>query len=126
MDLQGTIELIGQTETVGSNGFTKRLLLISTNEQYSQKLPIDFIKEKCSILDNYKVGESVKVSVNLRGSEYNGKYYSQIQGWRIEKLQTDTLSENNTPIQPTQGYAHQNNIIHNNVSKEEDLMDLPF
>lgn len=87
MEITGKVHLIGQTEEVGSNGFTKRQVVIATNEQYAQHVPIDFVKDKTSILDSYKVGDEVKVSVNVRGNEYNGKYYVNLQGWRIEKLQ---------------------------------------
>ena len=48
MEVSGKVVSVGQTESVGQNGFTKRLLVIETNEQYPQKLPIDFVKDKTS------------------------------------------------------------------------------
>ena len=84
MEITGTIKLIGQTETVGEKGFKKRLVVITTNEQYPQSLPVEFVKDKTSLLDNFTECEQVKCSINLRGSEYNGKYYCNIQGWKIE------------------------------------------
>ena len=86
MNIQGKIHLIGQTETVGNNGFTKRQIVVETSEQYPQKVAIDFVKDKCSILDSYKVGQEVTVDVNVRGSEYNGKFYVNLQGWKINAL----------------------------------------
>ena len=83
MTVAGKVHLIGQTESVGANGFTKRQIVIETSEQYPQKIAIDFVKDKTSILDNYKVGQEVTVDVNLRGSEYNGKFYVNLQGWKI-------------------------------------------
>lgn len=85
LEITGKIRKIGETESIGGNGFTKRLLVIDTIEQFSQPLPIEFIKDKCSILDNYKVGDTVKVSVNIRGSEFNLKFYVSLNGWRISK-----------------------------------------
>lgn len=84
MEITGKVVIIGQTESVGQNGFTKRLLVVETNEQYPQKLPIDFVKDKTALLDNISVGQDVKVQINLRGSESNGRWFSQIQGWKIE------------------------------------------
>ena len=81
----GKVIVLGNTEEVGQNGFTKRMLVVESSEQYPQKLAIDFVKEKTSILDNYKVGDEVKVSVNLRGTEYNGRYFVNLQGWKIDK-----------------------------------------
>lgn len=85
MELSGKVHLVGQTESVGSNGFTKRQLVIKTEEQYSQTIPIDFVKEKTSLLDNVSQGQNVKVFINIRGNEYNGKFFVNLQGWRIEK-----------------------------------------
>jgi len=84
MEILGKIVHIGQVESVGSNGFTKRLLLIETDEQYPQKLPIDFVKDKTSKLDGFQIGQFVSVSINLRGNEYNGKHFLQAQGWAIK------------------------------------------
>lgn len=88
MEIEGKVHLIGQTETVGSAGtFKKRVIVIATDEQYAQHIPIDFVQDKCEILDKYAVGQKVKVSINIRGNEYNGKYYCNLNGWRIEKLE---------------------------------------
>lgn len=84
MEITGKVVVIGQTESVGQNGFTKRLVVVETNEQYPQKLPIDFVKDKTVLLDDISVGQEVKVQINLRGSESNGRWFSQIQGWKIE------------------------------------------
>jgi hypothetical protein len=94
MEINGSVHLIGQTETVGNNGFTKRQLVVATEEQYVQYVPIDFVKDKTNVLDGYNVGDKVKVSVNVRGSEYNGKYYVNLQGWRIEKLEANNATVN--------------------------------
>jgi hypothetical protein len=82
----GSIIHIGNTETVGSAGtFKKRLLVVKTNEQYSQEVPIDFVQDKCEVLDKYTIGQSVKVGINIRGNSYNGKWYCSLNGWRIDK-----------------------------------------
>lgn len=105
MELNGTIHLIGQTETVGNNGFTKRQLVIATSEQYVQYIPIDFVKDKTSVLDNFKAGDNVTVSINVRGSEYNGKYYVNLQGWKINKSANDVSV--NEPVFETTAVINQ-------------------
>jgi len=84
----GKIIVLGDIQIVGSAGtFKKRTLVVETDEQYSQKIPIDFVQDKCEILDKYKVGNNVKVGINIRGNEYNGKYYVSLNGWKIETLE---------------------------------------
>jgi len=113
MEINGSVHLIRQTETVGNNGFTKRQLVVATEEQYVQHVAIDFVKDKTSVLDGYNVGDKVKVSVNVRGSEYNGKYYVNLQGWRIEKLEANNATVNEPKV-------------FNTVSTDEQHDDLPF
>ncbi len=89
MVVQGNIKSISQTETFGNNGFQKREVIVTTNEQYPQTLPIEFVQDKTSLLDNFSEGQSVKVSINLRGREWTSpqgevKYFVSIQGWKIE------------------------------------------
>ena len=114
MEINGSVHLIGQTETVGNNGFTKRQLVVATEEQYVQYVPIDFVKDKTNVLDGYNVGDKVKVSVNVRGSEYNGKYYVNLQGWRIEKLEANNQSAEKPTFEPVSTF------------NEEEHDDLPF
>ena len=83
MEVKGKIKVIGSTQSFDS-GFSKRQVVITTAEQYPQDIAIDFVKDKCGILDAYTVGQDATVSINLRGSEYNGKYYVNLQGWKIE------------------------------------------
>lgn len=89
MEVIGTVKVIGAEETVGAAGtFKKRLVVVQTDEQYPQSIPVDFVQDKCSVLDKYAIGDKVKVSVNVRGNEYNGKYYVSLNGWKIEKTAT--------------------------------------
>ena len=95
MEVTGKIKKIDETKTFGSNGFRKREMVITTDEQYPQMLMIEFIQDKCDLLDSFNVGEDVKVSINLRGREWinpegEAKYFNSITGWRIEKLAAST------------------------------------
>ncbi len=88
-EITGKIIKIGETETVGSAGtFKKRQLVVETDEQYKQKIPIDFVQDKTSVLDSYLVGDDVKVGINIRGNEHQGRYFCSLNGWKIEKTST--------------------------------------
>lgn len=88
MEVQGSVKVINAEETFGSNGFRKRELVITTDEQYPQSILIEFVQDKCDLLNKFKEGEDVTVSINLRGREWvnpqgETKYFNSIQGWRI-------------------------------------------
>jgi translation initiation factor IF-3 len=99
MEVQGKIKIVGKTETVGSGGFTKRDIVVITDEQYPQHISIQFVQDKTELLNSYKVGQDVKISINLRGREWTSpqgevKHFNTIQGWRIEKAEQDTTAIN--------------------------------
>lgn len=90
MDLAGKIKLIGETQTFAS-GFRKSEIVLTTEEQYPQNILIEFTQNNIDLLNNLSVGESVKVSINIRGREWinpegTAKYFNSINGWRIEQL----------------------------------------
>lgn len=84
MTITGKVHHIGATETVGSNGFTKRQLVVDTGEKYNPLLPIEFAKDKGDLLNALQVGQTVTVHLNLGGREYGGKFYASIGGWKID------------------------------------------
>lgn len=90
VEVLGKIKVLGEIKTYGDNGFRKREVVITTQEQYPQHLLIEFIQDRCELLDSFNVGENVKISINLRGRDWENpegeiKYFNSIHGWRIEK-----------------------------------------
>jgi hypothetical protein len=124
MEIQGKIKMIDETKTYGSNGFRKREMVITTEEQYPQHIMVEFVQDKTDLLNNYEVGQSVKISINLRGREWvnpegETKYFNSIQGWRIENLEA-AASADMPPIPPADAFEPATDF------KEEDHDDLPF
>lgn len=126
MELQGKIKLIDETKTFGTNGFRKRELVITTEEQYPQTIMIEFVQDKTDLLNPYKVGQDVKVSINIRGREWTNpqgeiKYFNSIQGWRIENLSQAAPSGGSMPpMPPAEAFEPANDF------NEEEHDDLPF
>lgn len=88
MQVNGKIKVINPEQQVSAS-FKKRELVVTTDEQYPQHILIEFNQDKCDLLNSYKVGDNVQVSINLRGREWvnpqgETKYFNSIQGWRIE------------------------------------------
>ena len=38
------------------------------------------------VLDKFGEGQEVEVSFRIRGREYNGKYFNNIEAWRVEAI----------------------------------------
>ena len=83
--LVGTISQISAIERVGPNKTEKCIIILETEGAYPQALKLDFMKDSVQKLNGFKTGDRVQVQVNLRGHEYNGKFYTNLTGWRIER-----------------------------------------
>lgn len=93
MEVTGRIKVLSAEQQVSAS-FRKRELVVTTEEQYPQHIMIEFTQDKSDLLNNYKVGEVVKVSINLGGREWinpqgEAKYFNSVRGWRIEKVQAE-------------------------------------
>ena len=92
MNVTGVIEFIGHIEDV-SPTFRKRDVWVTTQEQYSQTLNIQFTQDKCDFLNNFQPGQMVTIAINLRGNKFQNqqtgewKCFNTLQGWKIENAQ---------------------------------------
>jgi hypothetical protein len=68
MEVSGKVKVVGGEQQV-SPTFKKRELVVTTDEQYPQSIMIEFVQDKCDLLNNVTVGEEVKVSINLGGKK---------------------------------------------------------
>lgn len=89
MEVHGKVKVVNPEQQVSAS-FKKRELVVTTDEQYPQHILIEFTQDKCDLLNGFRPGEDVKVSINLRGREWinpqgETRYFNSIQGWRIER-----------------------------------------
>lgn len=97
-ELTGTIILIADTQEFNS-GFRKREFVVETDDsKYPQKIKLEVVKDRCDNLDNYKEGERVEVHFDLRGSEYNGRYYVNLVAFNILKLNHEPSRAKSAPV----------------------------
>lgn len=133
MEVIGTLKAKFDTQKV-SDRFQKREFVLTTeaNTPYPQHVSFQVTQDKCSMLDQFKDGEEIKVQFNLRGREWNGpqgiKYFNTLEAWRIERVQGS-----NTASQAAQNTGSQSSGASMNsssapvfTSNPNDNDDLPF
>lgn len=114
-EIQGEIHSIGDTTEYGNNGFTKREFVIKLtgegeNSAYPNHVALELIKDKCALMDTYKLGDGIKVHFNLSGRLWSGngkpeKCFTSLQAWRIEKLGADGFEQAPPPEAYDQSYS---------------------
>lgn len=83
-EANGTIKVIFDEQSFPS-GFTKREFVVTTeHERYPQDLKFELVKDKCALIDPFNVGQQVAVNFDIRGNEYNGKYFVNLSAWKVQ------------------------------------------
>lgn len=101
MEITGVIIKKQEEPTVGvskaGNEWKKQSIVINTGGDYPQLLQVDFMNAKCDQLAAFNVDSEVTVQINLNGKEYNGKYYTNITGWKISNPADAVTSADQNP-----------------------------
>jgi hypothetical protein len=82
-ELSGSVKVVMDQMTFDS-GFTKREFVVTTRDQYPQDVKFETVRDKTSLCDSLKPGMDVTVHFDVRGNEYKGKYYVNLNAWRVE------------------------------------------
>ncbi len=127
MEVTGVLKVKFETQKV-SDRFQKREFVLTTDlsTPYPQHVSFQVTQDKCSLLDNYNVGDELKIQFNLRGREWNGpqgiKYFNTLEAWRIEKTNglaaSANVSTQNTKVENTSNPVF--------TANPGDNDDLPF
>lgn len=98
-EVKGKIKVLYDRQDFPS-GFYKRDFVITTNEQYPQDIKFGALKERVEQLNGLVEGDEITVKFDVRGREYNGNYYVDLNAWRIERgVQGQSTTENNEDAQ---------------------------
>lgn len=93
MDVKGTlVQILKLEEGVSKAGkaWSKQDFVIETNEQYPKKVCFTLFGEKVSLIDGISEGSEVEVFFNLESRDFNGKWYHNINAWKINAEQGST------------------------------------
>ena len=98
-EMEGTVKVINEVQSFAS-GFSKREFVVEVEEgKFPQSIKFECLKEKTTMIDDYSVGDSVKVFFDIRGNEYNGKYYVKLNAWKLERAGGGGGGSTNLPLE---------------------------
>ena len=90
-------KLIKKYDTENKTGsFQAREFVIEVDGQYPQFVKFQLVQDRCGIIDAYNEGEMIKVSFDLRGREWQGKYFTNLNAWRVEKSEGGAMPQAQT------------------------------
>ncbi|MDD5704657.1 MAG: DUF3127 domain-containing protein [Kiritimatiellae bacterium] len=96
-EMTGTVKKVCDAQTFAS-GFTKREFVLTTeDDRYPQDIAIACIKDGCAQLDGIQAGERLRVAFRIRGREYNGRYFVNLEAYKLERLDGGASDEAAAP-----------------------------
>lgn len=123
------IESIGEVQSFGESGFTKREFVGIDNSSPEYPTPIKFevVKDKCSELDKYSAGQEVDVEFNIRGNRWTNKQGVEVifNSFSVWKISASTGTGDLTPQRDFNDNAVKNPEWLDD-SKDGEDQDLPF
>lgn len=88
MQVKGTLIQKLKPETGVSKAgkeWTKQDFVVETKEQFPKKICFTLFGDKVALIDGVNPGSEVEVSFSVESREFNGKWYHNINAWKIEK-----------------------------------------
>lgn len=120
LEVQGKLVDVFETVQI-TDKFKKREFVVETEERgYQQYVKFQLNQDKCNLVDDFKIGDELKVAFNLSGKPYTRKtgekdYITNIVAWKIDKVSAGSAPmPNNEPP------------VFNMDSLEASADDLPF
>ncbi|MEL7119618.1 MAG: DUF3127 domain-containing protein [Bacteroidota bacterium] len=97
-EVEGKLHKAFPTENKTETFQAREFVIEVASGNYPQLVKFQLVQDKCALLDDYQEGEMIKVFFDLRGREWNGKYFTNLNAWRITKVE----AQNEQPSQVTQ------------------------
>lgn len=89
IEVTGRLHVIFETKQV-SERFTKRELVVEIADgKYPQFVQFQLSGDRCTLADQFQVGDQVRIEFNLRGREWRSpqgetKYFNSLDIWKLE------------------------------------------
>jgi single-strand DNA-binding protein len=118
-EIEGKLHKVFETENKTASFQAREFVILISESNYPQFIKFQLTQDRCGIVDKYNEGDMVKVYFDLRGREWNDKYFTNLNAWRVEAVSPE--AENAPfPIEDPASFSESNETM------EDDFGDLPF
>ena len=95
LSVKGKVDQILKPESGTSKAgkaWSKQEFVIETDDQYPKKVCFTLFGDKVNLIEGLTAGQEVEVSFNMESREYNGRWFHNINAWKIDKASADNMS----------------------------------
>jgi len=96
-EVEGKLHKKFDTENKTDSFQAREFVIEVSSGSYPQLVKFQLVQDRCSIIDDYEEGQMIKVHFDLRGREWNGKYFTNLNAWRVEQPAAADVPAPQTP-----------------------------
>jgi hypothetical protein len=97
--IKGAIKLINPIKVISDKFSVREFVITTPDAKYPQDILFQTINDKMDVLESLGVGQQVEVSYNVRGREFNGRYYNTLDAWKVEITGSKPSQPSTQPIE---------------------------
>lgn len=128
-ELEGILHKVYEVVSKSAT-FQTREFVVKTDGQYPQFIKFQCTQDRVGIIDGHNEGDTLKVYFDLRGREWNDKFFTNLNAWRVEKPAAAATPEASSNVSSISDPSFPKEEPGNNTSssspKVEEFDDLPF
>jgi len=83
LTIKGAIKLINEVKVISDKFSVREFVITTLDSKYPQDILFQTINDKMEMVTPLKVSQVVEVAFNLRGREFNGRYYNTLDAWKV-------------------------------------------
>jgi hypothetical protein len=121
-EIEGKLHKKFDTESKTATFQAREFVILISEDNYPQYIKFQLTQDRCALIDDFEEGKPIKVHFDLRGREWNDKYFTNLNAWRLEKVEAETKdpqpSDPELPVEP--------DFSDSAELQKEDFDDLPF
>ena len=125
MEFEGVVwRVLPQIKGTSARGeWVKQEVVFELPGEFNRKICVGFWGDKAQEAAMLKPGETIAVSANVESREYNGRWYTEVRAWRIDRksaAEPQPMATDNLP--PLDTFSTEESAS----SSASEVDDLPF
>ena len=126
-EVEGKLHKVFPSENKSGSFQAREFVIEVESGQYPQFVTFQLVQDRCSLFDDYNEGENIKVHFDLRGREWQGKYFTNLNAWRLDRPSKAEKSSAPNPSAEEDGFfPSAGDERTSGGESSRDMDDLPF
>ena len=82
---EGRLHKVFDTEQKTASFQAREFVIEVADGKFPQMVKFQLTQDKCALIEDYAEGDQIVVEFDLRGREWNDKYFTNLNAWRIAR-----------------------------------------